>query len=222
MSNKAKLLTAGCGITFSGERPTWTKVLKVAGYDITDVSGPAISNQLITNQLLEKIYQEDFDHVICQLTSFGKLDVEMNSKNKWLMEKDSLRNFTYKGYWPSSHSDEDPVKKTYQDYLYSPTLEQQDLIFKLLLLQEKCKQAGTKLHIIQGYDIEWHNKLTDSLDFDKSFNIYDMYKNSKFYDEHDYTNYNTVPNQKFQVHLAKHIAKKYIGEYKSTLDKFNE
>jgi len=218
----SKILISGCGITFSGERATWSKVLRIAGYDITDVSGPAISNQLITNQLLDKIYQEDFDHVICQLTSLGKLDIELNDNNLILKNKDSLRNFTHKGYWPSSHSTEHKVKKDYYNFLYSPKLEQQDLIYKLLLLQEKCRQAGTKLHILQGYEIEWHNKLTDSLDFDKSFNINDIYKNSKFYDEHDYTNYNTVPNQKFQVHLAKHIAKKYIGEYKSTLDKFYE
>ena len=218
----SKILISGCGITFSGERATWSKVLRIAGYNITDVSGPAISNQLIKNQLLEKIYQEDFDHVICQLTSLGKLDVELNDNNLILKNKDSLRNFTYKEYWPSSHSNEHKVKKDYYNFLYSPKLEQQDLIYKLLLLQEKCKQTGTKLHIIQGYDIKWHNKLIDSLDFDKSFNIYNMYKNSKFYDEHDYTNYNTVPNQKFQVHLAKYIAKKYIGEYKSKLDKFYE
>lgn len=218
----SKILISGCGITFSGERATWSKVLRIAGYDITDVSGPAISNQLITNQLLEKIYQEDFDHVICQLTSLGKLDVELNDNNLILKNKDSLRNFTYKEYWPSSHSNEHKVKKDYYNFLYSPKLEQQDLIYKLLLLQEKCKQTGTKLHIIQGYYIKWNNKLIDSLDLDKSFNIHDMYKNSKFYDEHDYTNYNTVPNQKFQVHLAKYIAKKYIGEYKSTLDKFYE
>jgi hypothetical protein len=218
----SKILISGCGITFSGERATWSKVLRIAGYNITDVSGPAISNQLITNQLLEKIYQEDFDHVICQLTALGKLDVELNDNNLILKNKDSLRNFIYKGYWPSSHSTEHNVKKDYYKFLYSPRLEQQDLIYKLLLLQEKCKQVGTKLHIIQGYDIEWNNKLIDSLDFDKFFNIYDMYKNSKFYDDHDYTNYNTVPNQKFQVHLAKHIAKKYIGDYKSTLDKFYE
>ena len=205
----SKILISGCGITFSGERATWSKVLRIAGYNITDVSGPAISNQLITNQLLEKIYQEDFDHVICQLTSLGKLDVELNDDNLILKNKDSLRNFTYKEYWPSSHSTEHKVKKDYYNFLYSPKLEQQDLIYKLLLLQEKCKQTSTKLHIIQGYDIKWHNKLIDSLDFDKSFNIYDMYKNSKFYDEHDYTNYNTVPNQKFQVHLVLYIQKDY-------------
>ena len=80
MSN---ILTSGCGITFSGERPTWTKVLKICGLNITDVSGPAISNQLIINQLLTEVYKNKFDHVICQLTDFGKLDVEINNKNKW-------------------------------------------------------------------------------------------------------------------------------------------
>ena len=51
----SKILISGCGISFSGIKPTWVKVLKLCGYDITDVSGPAISNQLITNQIIEKI-----------------------------------------------------------------------------------------------------------------------------------------------------------------------
>ena len=75
----SSILTSGCGITFSGERPTWTKVLKICGLNITDVSGPAISNQLIVNQLLTEVYKNKFDHVVCQLTSVGKLDVEINN-----------------------------------------------------------------------------------------------------------------------------------------------
>lgn len=218
----SKILISGCGITFSGERPTWAKVLKIAGLDIVDVSGPAISNQLIVNQLLEKVYQDDFKHVVCQLTSFGKLDVEMNKKNKWLMEKDSLRNFTYKGYWPSSHSVEDLVKRNYRDYLYSPTLEQQDLIYKLLLLQQQCNNKDIKLHIIQGYALTWTVKLIDHLDFNKDFNIYDMYQQSTHYEKHDFSNQNTVPNKSFQIFLAKHICEKYLMIKNNKLEKFHE
>tara|TARA_B100001057_G_scaffold495785_1_gene595606 strand:- start:1242 stop:1901 length:660 start_codon:yes stop_codon:yes gene_type:complete len=218
----SKILISGCGITFAGERPTWSKVLDIAGYDITDVSGPAISNQLIINNLLEKVYENNFDHVICQLTTFGKLDVEINENNQWLRDEDTLRNFTYNGYWPSSHSEDSQIKSDYYKYLYSPSLEEQDTIFKLLLLQTKCSESNTKLHIIQGYHIDWKNKLVDKLDIDKGFNIYDMYKDSDFYDRHDHSNQNTVPNKFFQVHLARHIAKNYLMEVKTTLEKFHE
>ena len=49
----SKILISGCGISFQGERPTWVKMLKLLGVDLVDVSGPAISNYLILNQLLE-------------------------------------------------------------------------------------------------------------------------------------------------------------------------
>mgnify|MGYP000898489409 CR=1 FL=1 len=218
----SKILVSGCGITFSGERPTWSKVLRISGYSVTDVSGPAISNHLILNQLLQKVYEENFDHVICQLTSFGKLDVELNRENQSLMNNDSLRNFSYNGYWPSSHSTEHKVKRDYEKYLYSPSLDEQDTIFKLLLLQSKCNESNTELHIIQGYPLVWKNKLVDRLGIDTKFSIYEMYKNSKFYMDHDYSNNNTVPNKHFQIYFAKHIAKEYLKEIKPALEKFYE
>ena len=218
MSN---ILTSGCGITFSGERPTWTKVLKLCGLNITDVSGPAISNQLIVNQLLTEVYKNKFDHVVCQLTSFGKLDVEINNKNKWLMENDKLRNFVYKKYWPSSHSQDHFIKANYHEYLYSPSLEEEDIIFKLLLLQEKCKQSNCKLHILQGYKINWTNKLIDQVKFNKDYIIYDDYKNSEYYKKHDFTNKNTVPNIGFQIYFAKHICNNILKIENNKLERFN-
>ena len=124
----SKILISGCGITFSGERPTWSKVLRIAGYDITDLSGPAISNQLILNQLLQELHCNKYDHVVCQLTSFGKLDVQLNDHNAWLKDNDSLRNFSYKGFWPSSLSNESKIKQMYYDYLYSPKLDEEDTL----------------------------------------------------------------------------------------------
>jgi len=218
----SKILVSGCGITFSGERPTWIKVLKIAGMNITDLSGPAISNTLIVNQLLEEIYKDRYDHVVCQLTSFGKLDVELNPRNKWLCEQDSLRNFSYRGYWPSSHSEDHFIKKNYNQYLYSPTLEEQDLVFKLLHLQDRCYKSSTKLHIIQGYRLDWKNNLVNKLHFDKNFNIYEMYQKSRHYIDHDYSNNNTVPNKKFQIDLAKYICEKHLKILNSKLDKFYE
>ena len=217
----SKILISGCGITFSGERPTWSKVLRIAGYDITDLSGPAISNQLILNQLLQELHCNKYDHVVCQLTSFGKLDVQLNNHNAWLKDNDSLRNFSYKGFWPSSHSTEQKVKQDFQKYLYSPKLEEQDTIFKLLLLQRLCKESKTRLHIIQGYDLPWTDPLIDKLDFDKSLNIYGWYKDSKHYASHDHSGKNTVPSKDFQIKLAKFIAEKYLKDVKTKLERFD-
>jgi len=218
----SKILISGCGISFSGERPTWVKVLKIAGMDITDLSGPAISNTLIVNQLLEEIYKRRYDHVVCQLTTFGKLDVELHKNNIWLCRQDSLRNFSYRGYWPSSHSEEHFIKKNYNQYLYSPSLEEQDLIFKLLLLQDKCRESSTQLHIIQGYALDWKNSLVQKLEFNRDFNIYEMYKKSKHYKDHDHTNSNTVPNKNFQILLAKHLCEKYLKISNRKLERFHE
>jgi hypothetical protein len=218
----SKILVSGCGITFPGERPTWVKVLKIAGMDVTDLSGPAISNTLIVNQLLEEIYKNRYDHVVCQLTSSGKLDVELHPRNKWLSEQDSLRNFSYRGYWPSSHSDEHFIKKNYNQYLYSPSLEEQDLIFKLLHLQDKCRESSTQLHIIQGYALDWKNSLVDKLEFNRDFNIYEMYQNSKHYEYHDHADSNTVPNKNFQIELAKLVCERYLKISNSKLEKFYE
>ena len=77
----SKILTSGCGITYPGEKPTWVNVLKICGLNITDLSGPAISNTLILNQLINELHQNRYDYVICQLTSKKKLDIELNSNN---------------------------------------------------------------------------------------------------------------------------------------------
>ena len=73
MSNK--LLISGCGITFTGEHKTWSHIARAIGVKIIDVSGTAISNQTIINELVECIIKYNPTHVICQLTSIGKLDV---------------------------------------------------------------------------------------------------------------------------------------------------
>ena len=52
----SKILISGCGLTWSKqERPTWVNVLKLCGVDIDDQAGPAISNQLILNNMIESV-----------------------------------------------------------------------------------------------------------------------------------------------------------------------
>ena len=48
----SKILTSGCGLSWSKQdRPTWVNVLKLCGVEIDDQAGPAISNQLILNNI---------------------------------------------------------------------------------------------------------------------------------------------------------------------------
>lgn len=194
-----KILTSGCGISFSGERPTWVKILKLCKLDIVDLSGPAISNYLILNQLIQEVQKNYYSHVICQLTSMGKLDVELTENNRFLMEQDTLRNFEFKGYWPSSTSTDHEYKKIYYKYLYSPTLEKQDIFYKVQHLEMLCANKNIPLFVVQGYDIGFDD-----------YNIYEHYKNHHTYKHHDFTNNNTVPCRQFQLELAKKINNDFL------------
>ena len=205
----SKILISGCGITFPGERPTWLNILKLCKLDIVDLSGPAISNYLILNQLLEAVQQNEYTHVICQLTSMGKLDVELHKDNRFLMENDSIRNFEYKGYWPSSASTDHEYKKIWQKYLYSPKLEKQDIKLKLQHLEMLCKSKNISLYVIQGYDIGFDN-----------YNIYDHYKSHHTYKYHNFDIGNTGPCIQFQLELAKKINSDFL-HLDLPLEKFN-
>jgi|TARA_B110000977_G_C11051897_1_gene482650 hypothetical protein len=217
----SKVLVSGCGITFSGERPTWTKVLHIAGVSLNDVSGPAIGNYTILNNLLEQLYtQEEFSHVICQLANMSKLDVELHNNNRWLMEQDSIRNFEFQGYWPSSASMESEVKRHWKNYLYSPGMEEQDIIFKLLLLQDLCAIKKIPLLIVQGYPIKWTNPLVKRIKI-SDYIIYQDYKKDPSYLEEDHSPKNNVPMKEFQIKLAKKFNDIFLHMDLPKLDKFN-
>ena len=202
-----KILVSGCGISYgAGQLPTWINVLKICGLKIKDVTGPGITNGLILNLLIEEILQNQYSHVICQLTSQGKLDVELNDKNISLMQNDSLRNYTFQDrYWPSSASAEHDAKKMYYDYLYSPGIEEKDLIIKLLYLQELCEKKDVDLFIFQGDDIEWKDPLHKHINKFEDFNMLNDYKNSVHYKHHDHTNNSVTPNKLYQIDFAKKI-----------------
>jgi len=206
----SKILISGCGISFPGERPTWVKMFKILGVDLVDLSGPAISNYLILNQLLNEVQQNEYAHVICQLTSCGKLDVELTELNRHLMEQDTQRNFEYNGYWPSSTSTDHEYKQIWNKYLYSPSMEKDDIRFKLQLLEMICSFKNIKLYIIQGYDIGV-----------SSYNIYDEYTSDETYKYHDHSESNTVPCRQFQVKIAKKIDNDFL-KMNLALEKFDE
>lgn len=209
----SKILISGCGISWSKqERPSWVKVLKLCGADINDISGPAISNTLILNRSLSEVIKNEYDQCVCQLTMLGKLDVEITGEDREkLWRDDPIRNFTQDDFWPSSLSDHHQAKKTYYKYLYSPTIEQDDLIYKVLLLQKICKEKNIRLHTILGYNINIEIQKRSLLDIDFTYNIYDDYRQGAYWQYHDHNNTkNTVPNKYFQIYLAKKINKEFL------------
>ncbi len=208
------ILVSGCGISYgAGELPTWIKVLKICGLEIKDLTGPGITNGLILNLLIEELLKNQYSHVICQLTNQGKLDVELNNKNKTLMQNDSLRNYSFQDkYWPSSISDEHDAKKMYYDYLYSPGIEEKDLIIKILYLQDLCEKKDINLFIFQGADIEWKDPLHKNINKFENFNMLDDYKNSIHYKHHDHTSNRITPNKLYQIDFAKKINELFLKQ----------
>jgi len=213
-SANPKFLISGCGISYgAGELPTWIKVLKFCGLNINDLTGPGITNGLILNLLIDELHKNKYSHVICQLTNQGKLDVELNDKNKKLMQNDSLRKYSFQDkYWPSSVSTDHDAKKMYYDYLYSPGIEEKDLIIKLLYLQKLCEETKTELLVVQGTYIEWTDPLYKKVNIHKDFVMLEDYKNSIHYEQHVHTNKSVTPNKFYQIDFAKKINNLFLKQ----------
>lgn len=211
LSNK-KILTSGCGFSFSRQiRKTWINVLKSVGTNIIDVSGPAVSNQWIINKAFLKLLEsQDITTVVLQLTSIGKLDVEVDAQRQLeLVDTDSIRNFTINNVWPSSHSTDHESKKLYQQWLFSPGLETEDLVCKLLLLHSWCQINQIELLILQAYSIPWtpvHLDQLKNIIVNLNDPMYSQYKNSAQYRHHDFLDQNTVPCLEYQTEVAKYVS----------------
>lgn len=204
----SRILISGCGFSYSKQsRKTWANVLQSAGVKIVDVGGPAVSNQYILNKtILELENKNDYDHVIIQLTSLGKLDVKVDDDRfNELVKTDSHRNFLYKELWPSSHSSEHLSKQLYYKWLYSEDLELEDIICKLLLLQKTHKN----ILIVQAYGINYPTIAAPLTSMFYNFNkpLMDMYIASDFYKLHDHADNNTVPCLEYHVNLAYKLGK---------------
>lgn len=223
----SKILISGCGLSWSQqERPTWVKVLRICGVDIDDRAGPAISNQLILNNMIEGVMHNDYSQAVCQLTSMKKLDVEVtNDKRKEAMSQDSIRNFTHNNYWPSSHSAEHESKKLYYEYLHSPSIEESDVIYKWMLLQRLCDEKQIKLHTVLGYDMPWTNDAHRLIATDHGYNIWNDYKTGEHWRLHDHSlgDRNTVPNKHFHLYLARKFNAAFLKlNIENKLDKFHD
>lgn len=211
LSNK-KILISGCGLSWSQQtKKTWVNVLKIAGANVLDVGGPAVSNQWIINRVIDHLlHHSDVDHVVVQLTSLGKLDVEVDAERMIeLVDHDTLRNFTIQGVWPSSHSEDHPAKQMWTRWLFSPGLEMQDLTNKLALLGHWCMTNQIRLTVFQGYQLPWTNDqklILQSIVDTAAEPAADFYRDSDFYQWHDHAKQNTVPCLEYQIDVACRVA----------------
>lgn len=220
-----KLLVSGCGITFSGQASkTWVNILGLAGADIVDVSGPAISNQWIINRAFLQLEDDpEIQQVIIQLTALCKLDVEINDERiKTLVEPDTVRNFTVDDVWPSSTSEEHDSKRLWRQWLCSPRLEQQDIICKLKLLKHWCDTHEVDLVVVQGYDLHWDQQQKTqmaSVINDIDYNIMDEYHNTAW---HHNKNSIDVPVLGYQFELALKLAQQICPELLAQIEKIHQ
>jgi hypothetical protein len=235
-----KILVSGCGITYTKQRyKTWANILKLVGCEVVDVGGPAVSNQWIINKtFLELQKNTGISTAFVQLTSLGKLDVEVGvDRIDALVKSDPLRNFIIDkdfqvrsndqiedwGVWPSSVSDHHESKKQWKKWLFSPTLEKEDVYCKLVLLDNFCKEKNIKLYVYHGYRIEWdieqHTRLQNLIqNIDEDF--YSVYLKSPHYQNHDHRGQNPVPCLGYQIELAQTFGKKLPLDLQHKLLKF--
>lgn len=207
-----RILVSGCGFSWGGQvKKTWVNILRLAGLDITDVGGPAVSNQWIINHAIEATMKNHYDVMIVQLTGLGKLDVEVDAeRQRELVSTDSLRNFTVNNVWPSSRSVDHCSKQLYEKWLMSPGLETQELFCKLAMLKIWCQTHNIQLLVLQGYTIAWTDEQHQYLQqhvFDSGRPMYEDYRASKYFVHHDSADHNTVPNIAYQSQLAVNICK---------------
>lgn len=217
-----KILVSGCGISFSGQdAKTWVNILSLTGMDIVDVGAPAVSNQWILNRAFMQLETDpEIKQVIVQLTAIGKLDVEVNADRiRVLVAPDSVRNFTVDDIWPSSFSCEHESKRLWQQWLYSPSLEKQDVVCKLKLLKHWCDTQKIRLLVVQGYDMKWNatekEQLSDIIQ-NIEYNIIEDYKNTEWHKQNPQAD---VPVLEYQIKLAKTIAESFCPDLEPHLEK---
>lgn len=208
-------MISGCGISWSGQaQKTWVKILELAGADIEDLGGPAVSNQWIIDSLsLAVLDRTDVSRVILQLTSLGKLDVMVDDERLHeLVKPDTVRNFTFQGIWPSSGSLEHDSKRLWRKWLYSINLEIRELAIKLRLLDYYCKNSGIEILVLQGYHIPWteygHHQVAALID-EPTKSLYPQYLASPRYQHHDHSQGNAVPELGWQIDLARSMCDRF-------------
>ena len=78
-------------------------------------------------------------------------------------------------------------------------------------LHRICQDKNIDIVFLQGYDINWPtNNILKHVNLDVDFIIQNYYRSSKYYQQHDHTNENTVPCVDFQKYLAFKINSEFL------------
>ena len=92
------------------------------------------------------------------------------------------------------------------------------------MLSEWCKTQNIPLVILQGYNIPWNDNQLIYLEIINNLNspLYNQYKQSTHYANHNHTNHNSVPCIGYHVDLAIDVAQLTDNHLLSRLQKLKE
>lgn len=222
----SKLITAGCGISQRDFKhypiwvhfPTLTHKLKHIS-----IGGPAVGNEYIGRTCKKHILENlDVEAVIIQWTSIGKLDLFVENKETLAQIKDfNLRNFIVdmnatvvdsKGFWPSSHSNDNIIKEVYNSVFKSNIYEHMKDLEQILDIQTLCELHGIPYYFFFGYAFDFDfiketpelQHLYYNINWNKFITpkpIYEIYKESEEFelDVFDKDARYMSPNSAFQI-----------------------
>lgn len=200
----ARIITAGCGISFAkfDKWPTWPKFCQLSHQvDNVNVGGPASGNEHIARSVCRAILEEIPVCVIVVWTSFDKLDLYVEDQNRInSIHSYPSRNFLidYRGnavsgpgWWPSSVSDDNPVKQAYKTHLESKIYYCIRTLESIIAVQRLCKEKQILCYMFLGYDFDYnlmqtHSELKylynaiDWTQFQTNISLDAMYQNSEW------------------------------------------
>ena len=207
------LVTAGCGISQSSwsRWPTWPVFADMVTKHV-NVGAPAAGNHFISLAAMRKITQTSATHAIVTWTSYEKLDVFVDDDDiareirsyptrNFLINMDG-KTIDFKGWWPSSVSIDNDIKKSYTRW-QSNTWHAYITLQSILSLQLFCKSRNIHLKQFLSYalpierwrsdvELSWLVELIDWSKIDQKI-LADDYFNSRYMQHQLSKSYGLVP-----------------------------
>jgi hypothetical protein len=167
-----KMLLAGCshsaGFGLDDIKLSWGEIFASNNnHSLTNVAVAASSLQYSTQSIINKIYEEDYDTVILQLTTFDRYPITFNGENRFLNDDiNSLNKSTPEifhlvpaNYVESVNGSKFPIKNEnirffYENVMYS-TFYLNVIINEIHLLQLLLKSKGVDFILIPYDDYFW-------------------------------------------------------------------
>lgn len=225
-----KMLLAGCshsvGFGLLDPNDSWGEIYaRNHGYKLTNIAKAASSLQYSIQGIINKIYEEHFEIVLFQLTTFDRYPIPFDGEERFLTDNmiqpksHDVFHLVPANYLESINGKSFPVNVEnirffYERVMYS-NFYLNTIINEIYLLQEVCKNRGIDLILIPYDDYFWGNYAY--------MNIW-RFENSKKIDKSRYIDYpfmkwlkdNYEPNDYYidkGFHLNKLGHKLFAEEY---------